>query len=106
MLYCFSVDGPRAIRANALRFWFRLRNDRRCHRLFLERVLQDFVQRVYVGDLNIAENLRSEIRHDIRLVVRGQQHFCDPRPFRPEHFFLHAADRSTARAKTEARWPG
>src|SRR5712692_811976 len=77
---CFSVNCPWPPRANALLFWLRLRHDRRCHRLLLERVLQNFVQRAHVGDLNIAENLRSEIRHDIRLVICRQEDFGDALP--------------------------
>src|SRR5713226_4991301 len=90
--YSSLVNRPRAIRASALRLWLRLRHDRWRHRLLLQRVLQDFVQRAHVSDFNVAENLRSEIRHDIWLVVRRQQDLRDSRPFRPEHFFLHAAD--------------
>src|SRR5947207_15439090 len=60
-----SVNGPRSLGAKALLLWLRLRNDRWRHRLFLERVLQDFVQRVHVGDFDVAENLWSEIRRDI-----------------------------------------
>src|ERR1700674_4153163 len=50
------VNRPRTIRASALRFWFRLRNDGRCHCFLLERVLQDLVQRPHVSDLDVAEN--------------------------------------------------
>src|SRR5216684_1002025 len=90
--YAVLVNRPRAIRANALRLWLRLRNDRRRHRLLLERVLQDFVQRVHVSDFNVPENLRSEIRNDIRLVVCRQQDVRNSRALRSQHFFLYAAD--------------
>src|SRR5438309_11473066 len=80
---CCSVNRPGALRANALLFWLRLRHDRRCQCLRLERVLEHFVESADIADLNVAADLRSEMRHDIRLRVDMQQAFRDPLPRPP-----------------------
>src|SRR5437660_1165603 len=89
---CFSVNGPRSLGAKALLLWLRLRNDRRRHRLFLQRMFENFVQRMHVRNFDVAENLWREIRHDIGLIVRRQQNFLDSGPLCAEHLFLYAAD--------------
>jgi len=50
------VDGARDIGSYALALRLR-RHNGRSYRFFLERVLQNLVQRAHVGDLDVAENL-------------------------------------------------
>src|SRR5438093_11086210 len=77
---CFSVNGPRSLGAKALLLWLRLRNDRRGHRLFLQRMFENFLQRMHVRNFDVAEILWREIRHDVWLIVRWQQNFLDSVP--------------------------
>src|SRR5437870_7637675 len=85
------VDGSWAPRPKALGFRFRRRSQWLGHRLLLQRVIEHFVERVDVGDLDIAENIGCKVGHDVGLVVRRLQHFLDPRAFGPKHLFLVAA---------------
>src|SRR5438093_2278757 len=87
------MNRSRSLWAETLLLWFWLRDDGWRYRFLLQRMFENFVQRMHVGDFDITENVRREIRHHIRLVVRRQQHFLDARPLRSEHFFLYAADR-------------
>src|SRR5438270_3998262 len=88
-----SVDGPRALRAQWLRLRRRLWRNWLRHRLLLERVLEDFIERAHVGDLDVAKNVRRQVGCHVRLVVCGEEHFLDPRALGPKHFFFDAPNR-------------
>src|SRR5213595_2467561 len=89
----FLVNCPWTFRAKAFAFRLRLRIQWRGHRLLLQRMFEHFVKRVHVGDLDIAKNLRRQISHHVRLVVRRQQNFFDACALGSKHFFLHSANR-------------
>src|SRR6516225_9221717 len=73
--------------------WLRLGlGDHRRDGIFLERVLENLVERAYVGDLQIAENLGRKIGNGVWFVIRRQQDVCDASALRAKHLLFHATD--------------
>src|SRR5215472_13743995 len=66
-----SVDCSWTLRPKALDFRFRRGSQWLRHRLLLQCVLEHFVKRVDVSDLDVADNLGCQVGHDVRFVVRG-----------------------------------
>src|SRR5580700_3688224 len=56
-------------------------------------MLEHFIERAHVRDLDVAENIRGQIRHRVWLIVRGQEHFLNSRALCAEYFLFYAADR-------------
>src|SRR5215469_254963 len=83
------VDAGGVADTGLRRLWF---GDDRGDRFFLKRMLEDFVERAHVGDLEVAKNFRRKIGDGVRLVVSRQQDVGDAGALGPQDFFLHAAD--------------
>src|SRR5271165_5036571 len=62
-------------------------------RIFRQRVFEYFVEVAHVGDLDVAEDIRGQIRYGVGFVVRGQEHFANARALGAENFLLHATNR-------------
>src|SRR6516164_6189149 len=61
--------------------------------VFLERVLEDFIERAHIGYFQIAEDLRREVGNGVWFIIRRQQDVSDASAFCTKHLLLHAADR-------------